>query len=84
MSTAAMPTDTEIEAVIVNYLARPCAGQHSNRSLREEVALHFRNYSLQTRRVARIAWAMSQKGMIAVKETPGFYGISHVSYSSAK
>lgn len=67
------PTDAEIEAAILEALKGPLAGEKSNTHLRENVCLALHNYRLQVRRVARVASEMADKGLIRLREEPGFY-----------
>lgn len=79
--TASSISDAEIEEVILADLALPHGGEHTNRSLRETVALVLRCPNLQTRRVGRIAWDLAQRGLIRVREIPGDYGFTLVRFS---
>ena len=82
---AAQITDAMIEKVILDYLNRPLAGRLGNGGLRSVVADHFTNYSIQTRRVARIAGEMAARGVIKVEHeliTSCIFGLSRVLYSA--
>ena len=79
---AAQITDAMIEKVILDYLARPLTGQVGNHALRQIVADHFTNYSLQLRRVVRIAGEMADRGVITLNAGhPNGYGLRKAMWS---
>lgn len=82
---AAQITDAMIEKVILDYLNRPLAGRLGNGGLRNVVADHFTNYGIQTRRVARIAGEMVDRGVLKVEHeliTSTIFGLMRVLYSA--
>jgi hypothetical protein len=83
-SPAAEITDEQIEKAIAEVLSGSLAGEHTTGSLREGVTLLLRCYSLQTRRIARVAWTMAQKGAVQVREIPGDFGLTLLRYSAAR